>query len=277
MIVRGPEPSCALGGIGRMPHSYCMKSASKFLRLSKLRRLRETEQVAAVCYRMRGADIEFLLVKTGGGRWIFPKGSVEPGLTHAQAAAIEAFEEAGVHGRIEEEAFATYRIQRPGKKTFGKQKVTAHLCEVLRLGPPQESGRNRTWFTVEKTKRRLGYDRSDKEGMELARVVSRAVVRIAQTRQKPVKAAESPIVHQTIPGEPLQKVQFETFMGQHQGQTDALYTRYIRRLRGTGELWEDDGLAGFLSKPRLQLGAVSALAVQKVTVIDQGRRYKAKN
>src|SRR5260221_11869080 len=84
-----------------MTHSGCMSADTKFLRLSKLRRLRETEQVAAVCYHMRGADIEFLLVQTGGGRWIFPKGCVEAGFTHAQAAAIEAFEEAGVHGRIE--------------------------------------------------------------------------------------------------------------------------------------------------------------------------------
>src|SRR5689334_17966993 len=114
---------------------------TEFLRLSKLRGLCETEQVAAVCYRMRGEDIEFLLVQTGGGRWIFPKGSVEPGLTHAQAAAIEAFEEAGVHGRIEEEAFARYRARKSGSN---KQTVMAHLCEVLRLGPAQESGRNRT-------------------------------------------------------------------------------------------------------------------------------------
>ena len=59
--------------------------------------------MAAVCYRVRGAGIEFLLIRTRrSGRWTFPKGSAEPGLTHAQAAALEAFEEAGVHGRIEE-------------------------------------------------------------------------------------------------------------------------------------------------------------------------------
>src|SRR5271169_3005360 len=75
------------------------QSSTKFVRLAELRRLKECEQVAAVCYRRRGGNIEFLLVKTGKGRWIFPKGSVEPGLTHAQAAALEAFEEAGVHGR----------------------------------------------------------------------------------------------------------------------------------------------------------------------------------
>ena len=81
----------------------------KVIRLSHLRKLRGCEQVAAVCYRVRGGCIEFLLVQTRGGRWTFPKGSAEPGLTHAQAAAFEAFEEAGVHGRMEEASFARYR------------------------------------------------------------------------------------------------------------------------------------------------------------------------
>jgi hypothetical protein len=68
------------------------------------------QQVAAVCYRAGTGGIEFLLVRTRGGRWIFPKGGVEPGLTQAQSAALEAFEEAGVHGRIEEMPFARYRL-----------------------------------------------------------------------------------------------------------------------------------------------------------------------
>ena len=199
-----------------------MRTETKFLRLSKLRSLRETEQVAAVCYRMRGADIEFLLVQTGGGRWIFPKGCVEPGLTHAQAAAIEAFEEAGVHGRIEERPFSRYSVHRPVKRNSGKQTVMAHLCEVLRLGPPQESGRNRTWFTVEKTKRRLREDRTAEEGTELARVVSRAVIRIGQSQKKAAQSPEIPAAqHKTK--DSLQKVQFESSaVGQPQSQVDAL-------------------------------------------------------
>ena len=79
---------------------------AKKVRLPQIKKMRECDQVAAVCYRVRKEAIEFLLVQTrGSGRWIFPKGSAEPGLSHAQAAAIEAFEEAGVHGRIEEIPF----------------------------------------------------------------------------------------------------------------------------------------------------------------------------
>src|SRR5438132_1564227 len=72
------------------------QAPTRVFRVSQVRRLRKCQQVAAVCYRIRGSNIEFLLVQTRGGRWTFPKGGVEPALTHAQAAALEAYEEAGV-------------------------------------------------------------------------------------------------------------------------------------------------------------------------------------
>src|SRR5271156_78466 len=119
------------------------QASPRFVRLSQLRKLRECEQAAAICYRVRSGAIEFLLVQTRGGRWTFPKGSAEPGLTHAQAAALEAFEEAGVHGRIEEACFARYRRRQTGDKRRSAiaLNVSAHLCEVTRLDPPQESNR----------------------------------------------------------------------------------------------------------------------------------------
>jgi 8-oxo-dGTP pyrophosphatase MutT (NUDIX family) len=165
-------------------------SSAPFVPLAQLRKLRECEQVAAVCYRRRGDGIEFLLVRTrSGGRWTFPKGSAEPGLTHAQAAALEAFEEAGVHGRIEEESFTRYvRGQRrdPEHRSSRSRKhrgaVSAYLCEVLRLGPPQESKRHRTWFCVDDAKRHLREGRKSEDGAAFARVVLRAVERIQQSR-----------------------------------------------------------------------------------------------
>jgi 8-oxo-dGTP pyrophosphatase MutT (NUDIX family) len=152
---------------------------SNFVRLEHLRRLRGSEQVAAVCYRLGKHGIEFLLVRTRGGHWTFPKGSVESGLTHAQAAALEAFEEAGVHGRIEEAAFARYvRVKRAGGRRDIEVAINAHLCEVSRLAAPEESGRRPTWFSSEKAKKRLKQDRAADYGNDLAQIVDRAVARI---------------------------------------------------------------------------------------------------
>src|SRR5258708_32071885 len=122
--------SMNVGVSSSIGQSQGQNPSPKFLRLAQLRKLRRCEQVAAVCFRARGNDIEFLLVQTGKGRWIFPKGGAEPGLTHAQAAALEAFEEAGVHGRMEEASFTRY-VQRKRSKMrrLTELSVSAHLCE----------------------------------------------------------------------------------------------------------------------------------------------------
>jgi 8-oxo-dGTP pyrophosphatase MutT (NUDIX family) len=190
------------------------QSSAGFVRLAELRKLTECDQVAAVCYRVRDGSIEFLLVRTRKGRWIFPKGSAEPGLTHAQAAALEAFEEAGVHGRMEEASFTRYIRRRRAEarnssaRLAGKDAaVNAHLCEVSRLVPPQEFGRNPTWFSTEKAKRHLQEDRTPDFGAELARVVDRAVARIRRFRSQKNNAGRDLQSHGLGLGG-LQKVQF---------------------------------------------------------------------
>ena len=180
--VANPQPGRAVRS------SRTADPSPKFVPLANLRKLRECQQVAAVCYRVRNDSVEFLLVRTRGGRWIFPKGNAEPGLTHAQAAALEAFEEAGVHGRMEEACFSRYsRRKESNSSERASQKtvtVNAHLCEVSRLESPQESGRTPTWFSAEKTKRLLREDRSPDYGSDLVRIINRALTRIELSRQR---------------------------------------------------------------------------------------------
>jgi 8-oxo-dGTP pyrophosphatase MutT (NUDIX family) len=188
-------------GVSRLANGWSRSQtnppATKSLRLSQLRRLRGCEQVAAVCYRVRRSEIEFLLVRTNSGHWTFPKGSAEPGLTHAQAAALEAFEEAGVHGRMEEASFTRYirrrRVRNSAAKSAKKElAIQAHLCEVLRLDPPQEPDRNPTWFSADKAKQRLSEDRTPDYGAQLTHVVDRALSRIRRLRSGTGTAAAGP-------------------------------------------------------------------------------------
>lgn len=185
------------------------------LKLSNLLRVSECEQVAAVCYRVR-SHIEFLLVRTRGGeRWTFPKGSAEAGLTHAQAAALEAFEEAGVHGRIDQASFTKYISRKRGesKRSSGRKdfEVSAHLCQVLRLSKPQEANRDRTWFSAEEAKERLREGRDYGQGSKLARVIDKAVRRIGELREvihaSDGAQADAPLTAHY--DDPLQKVQIE--------------------------------------------------------------------
>ena len=158
---------------------------------------RGRQLVAAVCFRILSTGIEFLLVRTRQGRWTFPKGGVEPGLTPAQSAALEAHEEAGVHGRIEEIAFVRYKLRKSAENGT-QDSLSGYLCEVLRLGPAQEANRNPTWFSPQKTKRRLAQGRTKENAAELSRVVDRALARIHRFPARSMLA-----------NDPLVKVRFE--------------------------------------------------------------------
>jgi 8-oxo-dGTP pyrophosphatase MutT (NUDIX family) len=184
---------------------------AKFIRLAQLRKLRECQQAAAVCYRVCHGEVEFLLVQTGGGRWIFPKGGAEPGLTHAQAAALEAYEEAGVHGRIEEAAFTRYlyakraRKEEKGiRKAAAKFAVSAHLCEVSRLEAPEESNRNPSWFTAAEAKRSFREEAAN--GAELVRVINCALRRIRSRQDKLPAKVVAPRKAQVIEIDSAQKI-----------------------------------------------------------------------
>ena len=267
----------------------------KVLQTSRLSRGRQ--QVAAVCYRIRKRGLEFLLVQTRGGRWIFPKGGVEPGLTHAQSAALEAFEEAGVHGRMEEIPFArffrrktdaatTTQNARPAAAPSSQQElaVAVHLCEVSWLEPPQESKRNPTWFSAEKAKRRLLDDRAPEFGAELARVLDRASARIRRLQgnsvPSPVRARRD---------DALREVRFEAFeLARAHVVWSASYARYIRREHpelpspaGRSSLGRSfAGLPLGTGRPALRLGngtASSPDTLQEVQFIDGVRSSSRSN
>jgi 8-oxo-dGTP pyrophosphatase MutT (NUDIX family) len=138
--------------------------------------------VAAVCYRVRHGRIEFLLVKSRAGRWTFPKGKVSGDRTRADAAAREAYEEAGVVGRVETRPFASYIHKKRSILPGGHSEhfVDAHLCEVRKVDTPLESFRDPTWFSVQISKRRLLKKRESRHAKELARIVDQASAAICE-------------------------------------------------------------------------------------------------
>lgn len=87
------------------------------------------------------------------GRWIIPKGWPAKGLEPPALAAREAFEEAGLEGRIETEAIGSYRY---AKLLRGKRATKSIPCEVT-VFPlwvereldrwPEHGQRQRRWFT----------------------------------------------------------------------------------------------------------------------------------
>jgi len=143
-------------------------------------------QVAAVCYRRRGTELEFLLVNTnGGGKWTFPKGDPAQGMSHSQAAEREAWEEAGVRGHIEPRHFHVYIHSKgvfwraPGVQEFV---IKAFLLEVEQAVRPEEEMRNPTWYSPEEARKILAKGREVKYAKELQAVIDRAVEEIGAAR-----------------------------------------------------------------------------------------------
>ena len=107
-------------------------------------------QVAALCTRKGAQGLEVLLVTSRGtGRWILPKGWPMPRRSLSEAAAIEAWEEAGVRGRVEDSPLGDYEAQ---KDTDGGLAVPCRVA-VYRLHVdslsdkfPEAAMRNRRWF-----------------------------------------------------------------------------------------------------------------------------------
>lgn len=109
-------------------------------------------QSAAIPYRLTGAGMEVLMVTNrGGGRWLFPKGGIGRGLTPAQSAAREAYEEAGVVGDITGRSLGSYRFRKrdmPAKADACEVEVfLLHVREQL-ADWPEKGQRRLRWVEV---------------------------------------------------------------------------------------------------------------------------------
>jgi 8-oxo-dGTP pyrophosphatase MutT (NUDIX family) len=106
-------------------------------------------QAAAFPYRLvEGANgsVELLLVTTGSGRWIIPKGDIG-GMPPHLAAEKEAFEEGGVRGRIIDKAIGSFSSC---KDKFGASitiEVEVYPLEVREELErwPEDDRRERCW------------------------------------------------------------------------------------------------------------------------------------
>ncbi|ESQ88328.1 hypothetical protein ABAC460_16850 [Asticcacaulis sp. AC460] len=112
-------------------------------------------QVGALPYRADSdGGVELLLVTSRGtGRWIIPKGWPMEGLSDAQAAAREAYEEAGLIGEIDETPVGsfTYDKVRKGVEAPSLVKVDVYLLRVERQLAywPEAGQRTFVWVSPE--------------------------------------------------------------------------------------------------------------------------------
>jgi 8-oxo-dGTP pyrophosphatase MutT (NUDIX family) len=116
-------------------------------------------QIGALCWRMNWGRVEVLLVTSRDtGRWVIPKGWPMDGLSDADAATREAWEEAGVMGEARAEPLGAYRYDKR-RKAKGPLpcSVTVYPLRVTGLAEffPERLERQRRWFTAAKAARKV--------------------------------------------------------------------------------------------------------------------------
>jgi 8-oxo-dGTP pyrophosphatase MutT (NUDIX family) len=118
------------------------------------------KQVAALPWRRGEFGTEILLVTTRTTkRWLIPKGWPMDGKSDHQAAAIEAFEEAGVRGRTDATALGRYGYQKlsdKGKARYITVAVYALHVEQELSDWPEREERQRRWMSVQEASKIAG-------------------------------------------------------------------------------------------------------------------------
>ena len=110
-------------------------------------------QYGVIAWR-RGPEREreiLLITSRDTRRWVVPRGNAIAGLRNHEAAAQEAFEEAGIRGAVDTEPVGTYRYD----KRRGGITVPAEV-ELFRMAVAEEAAdwpekheRERRWFPAE--------------------------------------------------------------------------------------------------------------------------------
>ncbi|NJK75231.1 MAG: NUDIX hydrolase [Oscillatoriales cyanobacterium RU_3_3] len=119
-----------------------------------LRTALSIEQSGVIPYRIHNGEIEVMLITSSTGkRWVIPKGLIEPDMTSQDSAAKEAWEEAGLLGKVDPESIGTYEYYKSGYTC----QVEVFLLKVQTVleNWPEASKRKRQWVNITKAIKRV--------------------------------------------------------------------------------------------------------------------------
>ena len=128
---------------------------------SKKKRKEQYEtRIGVIPFTVVKNDLMIMLItakSTADTTWIVPKGKIEPDMTKAESAELEAFEEAGVHGHLYEEVLDSFTFARRGRPVH----VSLFPLRILQIVDPSDwvenKLRRRTLVTVQQAVRMVGY------------------------------------------------------------------------------------------------------------------------
>lgn len=117
------------------------------------------KQVAALCWRARPSLEVLLITSLNSKRWILPKGWPEPDMTAGESAAREAFEEAGVTGKLNQTPVGIYHYLKEKKDGTGLPcRVEVFALSVTKQLDdwPEKGARTLAWVPIEQAIKQIG-------------------------------------------------------------------------------------------------------------------------
>lgn len=115
--------------------------------------------VLAFRYEGNGEPLVLLISKRRSKKWGIPKGRIPPHMSFPESAAREAFEEAGVVGRVSPSPIGMFRAEKSGANPLVRQiiEVWVYLLEVTEALPdwPEKGKRTIRWVSCEAAARQL--------------------------------------------------------------------------------------------------------------------------
>ncbi len=106
-------------------------------------------QSAVIPYRRHHGKVKILIITSSNKKhWIVPKGVIDIGLSAQASAAKEAFEEAGILGRVGDTLLGTYRYEKWGADCIIKV-YPMEVLDVINKQKRLEPDRQRIWITAE--------------------------------------------------------------------------------------------------------------------------------
>lgn len=112
------------------------------------------KQSGVIPYRFDGKKLKIMLITSRRKqKWIIPKGVIEPYMTPQQSAAQEAYEEAGVFGKVWTMPVGSYKMEKWG----GTCNVMVFPMLVTKIYDDWMEGnfRKRKWMSPEKAMKKI--------------------------------------------------------------------------------------------------------------------------